>query len=263
MVGSDLPLQDMEGMVLSNELLDAMPVHRVTLSGGKLYEIYVTLRGGEPAEALDAPSTPALEEGLDRLGVKLVEGQTAEINLGLEKWLEEVFSALKRGYVVTIDYGYQAKGLYSLERKRGTLTTFYKHAQIDNPYIHVGQQDMTSHVDLTSLVELGREAGLTPVALLSQARFLANLGLRRMMARLPSMGLDQGIRDANRTGMLELVRSGGLGDFKVLVQCKDAPKGPLWGVEEGEEAMRLVEALPAPLRTAHHVPLMEGRWGLG
>jgi len=260
---SELSAQGVEGVVLSNELLDAMPVHRVTASGGRLYEVYVTLRGGEPAETLDEPSTVGLEERLDRLGVKLTEGQTAEINLGLEKWLGEVFSALKRGYVVTVDYGYQARELYSIERKRGTLTTFYKHAQIDNPYVHIGQQDMTSHVDFTSVVEMGRGAGLTPVALLPQARFLANLGLRQMIAKLPSMGLEQRVRDANRMGMLELARAGGLGDFKVLIQCKDAPKGPLWGVEGGEEAARLVESLPVPLRTAHHVPLMEGRWGLG
>jgi SAM-dependent MidA family methyltransferase len=153
--------------------------------------------------------------------------------------------------------------LYSIERKQGTLTTFYQHMQIDKPYIHIGQQDMTSHVDFTSAVEMGREAGLTPVALLPQARFLVNLGLRRMIGRLPSMGLEQRVRDANRMGILELARPGGLGDFKVLVQCKDAPKGPLWGVEGGEEAVRLAESLPAPLRTPHHVPLMEGRWGLG
>jgi SAM-dependent MidA family methyltransferase len=260
---SELPVQDVEGIVLSNELLDATPVHRVTVSGGRLYEVYVTLRGDEPAEVLDSPSTTEMEARLERLGVKLTEGQTAEINLCLDKWLANVTSTLKRGYVITIDYGYQAKELYSLERKRGTLTTFYKHAQIDKPYIHIGQQDMTSHVDFTSLVDLGREFGLTPIALLSQGRFLANLGVRRMIAKLPSMGVDQGTRDANRMGILELARPDGLGDFKVIVQCKDAPKGPLWGVEGGEEAVKLVGGLPAPLRTAHHVPLMEGRWGLG
>jgi SAM-dependent MidA family methyltransferase len=260
---SELPVRDVEGIVLSNELLDAMPVHRVTVSGGRLYEVYVTLRGGEPAEVLDSPSTTEMEARLERLGVKLTEGQTVEINLCLDKWLANVTSALKRGYVITIDYGYRAKELYSLERKRGTFTTFYKHAQIDNPYIHIGQQDMTSHVDFTSLVEMGREVGLMPVALLSQGRFLTNLGLRRMIAKLPSMGLGQGARDANRMGMLEMARADGLGDFKVLVQCKDAPKGPLWGVDAGDEPLSLVESAPAPLRTAHHVPLMEGRWGLG
>ena len=174
-------------------------------------------------EEMDEPSTPALRRRLDSLGIELAEGQRAEVNLAMASWLCDAAQALKKGYVVTIDYGREAAELYSHERFRGTLTTFYRHTQTDNPYVRVGRQDMTSQVDFTTLKRLGEGYGLTNLGYLTQGRFLSNLGLRRWIARLPALGLTQPQRDANRMGMLQLIRPGGMGDFKVLVQAKGRP----------------------------------------
>ena len=202
-----LPLAGIVGCILSNELLDAFPVHVVEQRDGRLLEVYVTLRNDNIVEELAEPSTPALRQRLECLGVELADGQRAEINLAASSWLGDAALALKKGYVVTIDYGREAAELYSRKRFRGTLTTFFRHTQTDNPYVRIGRQDMTSQVDFTTLMRHGAKLGLTNLAYLTQARFLTNLGLRRWVASLPAHGLSQQQRDANRMGMLQLVRS--------------------------------------------------------
>ncbi|MFQ5874801.1 MAG: SAM-dependent methyltransferase, partial [Dehalococcoidia bacterium] len=104
MAAVGLPLRRLQGCILSNELLDAMPVHRVVGQGGALREIYVGLEDGDFAETIDGPSTPRLQQRLDSLGVSLGEGQEAEVNLLLEDWVANVATSLDRGYVITIDY---------------------------------------------------------------------------------------------------------------------------------------------------------------
>ena len=260
LVTNGLPLAGVVGCIVSNELLDAFPVHVVENRGGRLLEVYVTLRDGCFVEEMDEPSTPALRRRLDSLGIELAEGQRAEVNLAMTSWLGEAAQALKKGYVVTIDYGREAAELYSHERFRGTLTTFYRHTQTDNPYVRIGRQDMTSQVDFTTLKRLGEGYGLTNLGYLTQGRFLSNLGLRRWIARLPALGFTQPQRDANRMGMLQLIRPGGMGDFKVLVQGKDVPDAPMWGLQPSCELEELAQRLDPPLLTDRHVPLLQGRY---
>ena len=255
-----LPLAGVVGCIVSNELLDAFPVHVVEKRGGQLQEVYVTLRDGCIVEEMDDPSTPALRFRLESVGIELVEGQRAEVNLAMASWLKQAAQALTRGYVVTIDYGREAAELYSQKRFRGTLTTFYRHTQTDNPYVRIGQQDMTAQVDFTTLKRLGEGLGLANLGYLTQGRFLSNLGLRQWIARLPALGLAQPQRDANRMGMLQLIRPNGMGDFKVLVQAKDVPDASLWGLEPSIELDNLAKRLEPPLLTDRHVPLLQGRY---
>ena len=257
----NVPLRGVDaGCFLSNELVDSLPVHRVTIDGGGLKEIFVTLKEGKLAEVLDSPSTPALEERLDSLGISLTEGFSTEINLAMESWMKEVSSALERGFLLTIDYGHPATELYSPGRRRGTLTCFYKHTQTDNPYLRIGRQDITTHVDFTSMVELGKTHGLETLSLNTQKEFLHSLGLGRFMARLPTSGLRQREVEANRLGMLDIVRPGGMGEFKVLVQGKGVESPSLWGYEPSRELEEVLDRLPLPLLTPLHVPLLEGRY---
>lgn len=260
LVTDKLPLTGIVGCILSNELLDAFPVHIVQKRDGRLQEVYVTLRAGNIVEELDEPSTQALRQRLDSLNVELAEGQRAEINLAMTSWFCDAVQSLKQGYLLTIDYGHGAAELYSRERFRGTLTTFYRHTQTDNPYTRVGQQDITAQVDFTTLMRLGEDRGLTNLGYLTQAQFLSNLGLRRWISRLPSLGLAQQQRDSNRMGMLQLIRPGGMGDFKVLVQGKNVPEIPLWGLQPSAGLAELVQQLNPPLLTDRHVPLLQGRY---
>tara|TARA_Y100000031_G_C8150645_1_gene352175 strand:+ start:65 stop:799 length:735 start_codon:yes stop_codon:yes gene_type:complete len=228
---------------------------------GGLREVYVTLKDEELTPDLREPSTPELSARLEDLGIELTEGQTAEINLGLSGWAGEVADALETGFALTIDYGHPAEELYSPKRRRrGTLTTYYRHTQTDAPFKRIGRQDMTAQVDFTSVIESGRRAGLAPLGFTLQRRFLSNLGLGQLQRRLGPIGLAQRAVQANRAGMVDLARLGGLGDFKVLAQGKGVGQPALWGFQPGPEAAALAGELPVPLLTAQHLSLLEGRY---
>jgi SAM-dependent MidA family methyltransferase len=255
-----VPLRGIRGCFLSNEFLDAFPVHQVRMHQGRLQEVYVTLQNASFVETLAEPSTPALAQRLDHLGVTLAEGQTAEINLGLDGWAEEVSAALDAGFVLTIDYGQTAADLYSAERRfRGTLTTYYRHVQTDAPLQRVGRQDMSAQVDFTSVVDAGKGVGLEPQGFTTQRHFLNNLGLERhFLGRLPSLNLPARELQANRRGLRDLVNPHGLGDFKVLLQGKGVEQPQEWGLEPSKEVDELLARLPVPLLTTQHMPPAAG-----
>jgi len=259
-VAGYFPFTNLEGCILSNELIDAFPVHRIVMRNGELKEVYITLESGKYEEVLGEPSTEALEERFMRLGIRLPEGYTTEVNLAMETWLEKTALALRRGYVLTIDYGREAAELYSEARARGTLACYYRHIQTDNPYVHVGEQDISAQVDFSTLKQVGQDYGLNAVGEVSQETFLSNLCIRKMMSRLGAKGLGQQQRDANRMGMLDLIRPGGLGGFRVLAQEKDASGYPLWGFKKGKDMEELLARLPVPLLTALHMPLLQGSY---
>ncbi|MBQ10416.1 MAG: SAM-dependent methyltransferase [Planctomyces sp.] len=256
-----IPLRGIKGCVLSNELLDAFPVHQVTLHQGNLKEVYVTLSGEELEFVLEEPSTPRLEARLDGLGIVLGEGQRVEINLGIEEWANQVASVLDTGFVLTVDYGRLAPELYSMElRPRGTLTTFYRHTQTDAPLQRIGRQDVTAQVDFTTVMEAGRRAGLVTLGFATQGRFLSNLGLPHLRRRLAGLELPRREIAANNTGMLDLARPGGLGDFKVLVQGKNAATPALWGFQETQSEDAVALESTVPLLDVSHIDLIEGRY---
>ena len=230
-----LPLRGVKGCIISNELVDSFPVHRLVVREGALLEVYVTLSRGALVEELGPLSTPALAHRLESLGIALPEGATAEVNLAMEPWVKDLASTLKAGFVITVDYGHTAQELYSPARSRGTLASYHRHIRTDSPYKRIGSQDMTAHVDFTSLMEAGRRWGLDTVGLTTQRELLNNLGLRRLVGRLLSQGLGQREVDANRMAMLDLVRPAGMGGFRVLVTgqgrqaCRALGACPLFG----------------------------------
>ncbi len=209
-----------QGCILSNELIDSFPVHLVTLKDSYLREIYVTHRDGQFREEIGELSSSKLEDYFEKLGVVLAEGQRAEVNLTALDWMETVNRILTKGFVITIDYGHDAESLYSPFRMNGTLLCYYGHTWHDNPYERIGLQDITSHVDFTSLTIKGREMGLQRVGLTTQYRFLIGLGFLEEAQKI--VGEDrfslEGIR--NRLAMKTLILpDGGMGDvFKVLIQ---------------------------------------------
>jgi SAM-dependent MidA family methyltransferase len=263
--GHGLPFKDVVGCILSNELLDSFPIHRFVIQGGRVKEVYVTLQGGEPAEVLDEPSTPRIEQRLSGLGIDLPEGFQGEVNLAMEEWTEELSRALRRGFVLTFDYGHLATDIYSPQRRHGTLRCYYKHTLGSNPYHRIGQQDITAHVDFTSLMRSGEEHALATVGFTLQRHFLHNLGASMFLDSLNERHLTQRERDANRMAMLELVRPGEMGEFKVLAQAKGldervdllgfTPDSPL--KQSLGPGMRLPEA---PLLSREHLDIMGARY---
>ncbi len=256
--------ENVTGCVLSNELLDAFPAYKVTMKNGALKEIYVALKGDELVEFIDEPSTPLLEQKLEEEGIVLTEGYCTEVNLNIGPWIDDVARILNKGFVLTVDYGYLAGELYCSRRNRGTLMSYYKHTCQDNPYVCIGEQDITSHVDFTSVIKSGYKAGLCSVRLTSQEEFLLNLGLRAFIEAMNRKRLDYQEYLANRFAMLELVRPEGMGNFKVLIQGKGTDVMSLYGFIINNEKMRELKArsdeLNVPLLTREHVPLLAAKY---
>jgi SAM-dependent MidA family methyltransferase len=219
------------GCLLSNELADAFPVHRVTVRAGRLQEVYVDWRHGRFEERLGPPSTLALEEYFRRLGLLPGEDCQAEVNLDALAWMRALARALGRGFVMTFDYGYSAEQLYAPWRRQGTFLCFYRHNPSADPYARVGRQDMTSSVDFTSLIQAAQEAGLETVGLAGQSQFLTALGIDGALAPAARGDLPLEEYYARRRALTELLDPAGLGRIRVLIQSKGV-KGPrLLGLE--------------------------------
>jgi len=205
------------GCVLSNEFVDALPVHRVRRVGGHLREVLVELDGDRVVEVLGEPSTPDLAAYLAWSDITLAEGQEIEVNLAALCWLEEVAALLARGFVLTIDYGYQATDLRAGRFPHGSLMAYRRHVAHTNLYQAVGEQDLTAHVNWTALMRRGEELGLRLVGLTSQARFLLALGI---LERAAAWSDDESQAARARRAAWQLVAPGGLGEtFQVLIQC--------------------------------------------
>ena len=257
-----LPFSGVTGCIISNELLDAFPVHQVTVRQGRFQEIFISMIDGRFVQTVGNPSSPNLFDRLRSHGVELKEGQVAEINLGIDRWASEIGSVLDTGYVITIDYGDTAKRLYSFqERPDGSLTTYYKHTQIDDPFQHIGSQDITAQVDFSAVVTSGKNNGLEYLGYTTQRKFLKNLGLDMWSRGLDRAGISVRDVQVNKAGMLDLVRVGGLGDFKVLLQGKNVPPGKLWGFDTDSSATGTVGAFtfnPVPLLSGDHIRILDG-----
>ncbi|MCX6966608.1 MAG: SAM-dependent methyltransferase [Verrucomicrobia bacterium] len=162
------------GVHFSNELLDAFPVHRVVFRNGAWQEQYVAAEAGHLRWAEGALSTQALTEFLPHL--PQIEGYTSEINLEALAWVEEAARRLERGYVLVADYGYARSDYYLPERTEGTLACYRQHRQGDDPLSQPGAQDLTAHVEFTTLAERAQQAGLSVAGFTDQHHFLAALG---------------------------------------------------------------------------------------
>jgi SAM-dependent MidA family methyltransferase len=167
------------GVVFSNELLDAFPVHRVVMQKGQLQEFYVTEGNGESFEwTIGAPSTSRLADYFEQCHIQLAEGRVAEVNLGIEKWLTKVFRSLHTGYLITVDYGATAEELYcSAARDQGTLRSFFQHRLIDDVLMRPGEQDITTTIDWSFVQDIGKTLGLETIAFERQDKFLLAAGL--------------------------------------------------------------------------------------
>ena len=230
-----IPHASVQGCFISNELVDAFPVHRVTVEAGKLREIYVTWQGDRFVSVSDALSTPRLTEYFENLGLDLcqlptAEGYQTEVNLNAIYWLTTVADRLERGYIITIDYGYPATRYYSPVRREGTLAGYFQHRANDTPYENIGLQDLTAHVEFTTLENHGKSIGLETCGITQQAMFLMALGLGQTIAALSQTGPQtiqpnavQEINDRlrQREALHRLINPMGLGNFLVLIQSKD------------------------------------------
>lgn len=215
-------LQGMQGCFVSNELVDAFPVHLIQKVAGALREVYVVNQSDGFGEDLRPLSTPAIEDYFSRIGVDLVEGNRCEVNLAARDWMRQVAAIVERGFVLTIDYGYLAEELYAPSRHAGTLLCYHQHQTNEDPYRHPGCQDMTAHVDFTTLQQVGREHGLEPIYYGRQYQFLMGLGFVELLMEMQSREADPNRAQALRMTLKRLILpEEGMGEsFRVLIQSK-------------------------------------------
>ncbi len=222
----ELPDASIVGCFLSNELIDALPIHLVTLVSGKLQEVYVTQNlNGRFSEEIGEISTDRLHEywrlnQIDLLANKYPDRYRTEVNLAALDWLETVSQKLQRGYIISIDYGYTADRYYNPMRSQGTLQCYYQHAYHNDPYINIGSQDLTAHVDFTALQNYGELLGLQNVGFIQQGLFLMALGLGEKIAAISDRSGDIQSLLSRRQNLHQLIDPMGLGKFGILIQSK-------------------------------------------
>lgn len=221
-------LDDLEvdtGVVFSNELLDAFPVHRLKMDEGQLREFYVKVGANEKFDWTLGPlSTRYLDDYFAECDIQLVEGQVAEVNLQIEEWLRKVARKMRTGYLVTVDYGADADALYSSAARfqyRGTLRSFYRHRIVDDVLARPGEQDITTTIDWSFVKRVGGKLGFEAVEFDRQDKFLVANGLLEQL----ELESQQCKNEAEQLRLSTAVREMILPDrmaasFQVLVQKK-------------------------------------------
>ena len=222
-------------VLLSNELIDALPVHLVEVREGKLYEIYVVYEDGRLRELSGEPSSPEVAAYLDTARIPwqtFPNGWRAEINLDAARWLEQTAALLRpHGFILTIDYGEKARQLYTPDRPRGTLMCYYQHQANERPLALPGEQDITAHVDFSALIARGRALGLRLHKYTTQRQWLEDCGLRAELESRRARDFASAESDrASDQGQIALLGwynlrqraailtdPAGMGNFKVLI----------------------------------------------
>ncbi len=221
-------------VVLSNELIDAFPVHVVEVRDTRLYEVYVDEQDDRLYEILSEPGSDEVASYLDRFNIPWQEfgdGWRAEINLYALHWIQQTARLLRRGFILTIDYGEKARQLYTRYRRHGTLACYFQHHMNERPLAHPGEQDITAHVNFSALIDEGRLHGLRLHKYTTQQLWLEELGIREELenVRARDFSAMDNARATDR-GQIALLKwqnlyqriaaltdPAGMGNFKVLV----------------------------------------------
>jgi SAM-dependent MidA family methyltransferase len=223
-----------DGLVVANEVLDALPTHRVVQRGGRLREVFVGLGppggddgAGDLVDVEGDPSTPGLAERLDAESIELADGQHAEICLALDGWVARAGAGLGRGALLLIDYGHPAAELYDAQRRAaGTLATYLGHQVGDDPYRAVGRQDLTAHVDVSAVERAAADAGLTHLGAATQAEFLTRLGAGELLvAEQTRPGATMQTYLDARAALVRMIDPSAMGRFRVLAFGRGLPDG--------------------------------------
>ncbi len=233
-------------VILSNELVDAFPVHIVEVRDKQLYEVYIDVQHDRLSEVLAEPGSPAVANYLDDYKIPWAtfdNGWRAEINLDALHWMEHTAHLLpshashtrkKHGFILTVDYGEKAHALYTRSRHYGTLTCYFQHQLTDRPLVRPGEQDITAHVNFTALINEGRRQGLRLQKFTTQQLWLTGLGINEELERLRMRDfavIDSArASDRGQVALLQwhnlrqriaaLTNPAGMGNFKVLILAR-------------------------------------------
>lgn len=229
-------------VLLSNELVDAFPVHIVEVRQSRLYEVFVDVQDGYLREVLEEPYSQDVADYLDSYNIPWTtygDGWRAEINLEARHWMQNAAQMLcgpagtprQPGFLLTIDYGDQAQELYTNWRRKGTLTGYFRHRVTEQPLARPGAQDITAHVNFSTLIDEGKRQGLELQTFTTQRQWLIDMGIQDELTRIRER--DFAIIDTDRAsdqGQIALFEwynlrqrvealtdPAGMGNFKVLI----------------------------------------------
>jgi SAM-dependent MidA family methyltransferase len=226
------------GIILANEVLDAMPVQRFRVGeGGGVEECFVCERDGNLVDAWGPPRSPGLigtVAALQAAGLANCPGYSSEVNLRLGPWLAALGGSMTAGLVLLVDYGYPQSAYYQPDRTMGTLMCHLRHLAHTDPYRDIGLQDITAHVDFSAAARAGLDAGFSLAGFATQGHFLIGCGIERLM-----LGAD-GAPDLDLLfGAKQLLLPAAMGErFKVLALSRRL-EGPWCGFSVRDLADRL------------------------
>ncbi len=226
----DFDDESITGVVFSNELFDSFPVHLIRKKIGKIYEVFIKVDEENNVQEILKEASEDILKYIAELNINIPEGMQTEINLDAADYIQKIGKKLKKGFVITVDYGYPSAELYKPYRMRGTLLCYYRHRYSENFYENVGMQDITSHVNFSALKYYGMIAGLDFTGFTDQAHFLTNLGLMEIFEKLQEKNDYESFERLNRLKTLVLPK--GMGEkFKVLVQHKNIKNPSIKGLD--------------------------------
>ena len=224
-----LPQQRLRGVVVANEVMDAMPVHRFRVSSGndeQIQEEMIACTAGELKKEW-LPASAELQQEVVKLGVELPSECESEINLRLKPWIAAISDVLEQGAVLLIDYGYARSEYFHPQHSEGTLMCHFRQRAHADALFYPGLQDITAHVDFTAVAEAADDTGLNVAGYTCQAGFLLACGIEKL---LQSAALDQNTAWFQQTeGLKRLVLPSGMGErFKVMALTRNVDE-PLMG----------------------------------
>ena len=217
-------ISSIEGCIFSNELLDAFPVHLVRMEDD-LKEIYLDFDEEKGfIEQAGGLSREEISHYFRDFSIEIEKGYTTEVNLRIKDWLNEINNVLARGFILTVDYGYPVWDYYSEDRNRGTILCYHRHQISENPYVNIGEQDMTAHVNFSAVKKWGEEIGIETAGYCGQGVFMVSLGIDADMKKIAESSNDFMFEIAR---IKKLILPQGMGEsHKVMIQYKgiEAPK---------------------------------------
>jgi SAM-dependent MidA family methyltransferase len=214
-----------DGVIVANEVLDALPVERFVIRGAEVNALGVAWQF-DRFEAAEARASPPLARQVRAIeaetGGALPDGYTSEISLGLAPWLASLSGVLRRGVMLFVDYGLPRREYYSPERRAGTLLCHFRHRFHDDPLQRLGLQDITAWVDFTAVAEAAQAAGLEVAGYTTQAHFLIGCGIGEFVADVGDLDVVQRVNLSRQVMVLTL--PGEMGErFKAIAFTRDYP----------------------------------------